>query len=99
MGEVPGGGDEGEEEVHFVSAEDLELPGEVGGQFEGVVAGGEEPAEVGKGDGAIGEEFEIMPEAVVDDFEVVDLGDVVNGAAEEVFEFDAIEGGQDRIGF
>jgi len=99
MGEVPGGGDEGEEEVHFVSAEDVELPGEVGGEFEGVIGGDEESAEVGEGEGAMGEDFEVAAEAVVDDFEVGDVGEVVNGSSEEVFEFDAVEGGQDDIGF
>ena len=82
-----------------MSAEDVELSGEIGGEFEGVIGGGEEPTEVGKGEGAIGQEFEVMAEAVVEDFEVGDLGEVADGTAEEVFEFDAVKGGQDDVGF
>ena len=38
---VPGDGDKGVEEVHFVAAEDGDLPAEVGGEAERVAAVGE----------------------------------------------------------
>jgi hypothetical protein len=99
VGVGPGGSEEGEKEVHFMAALEMEAVADLLGHFDGVGRFLNEVSEVIKGDSAGVNGFDVALELLVDEGEGVDLLQLFESAAEEVFQVKGVEIFEELGGF